>query len=115
MSRDRKAKLRTYDIRYEDLRSQLVPVLAGLMTFLLPPEDLPSLDRLACAIRSRPTAYKFRRASIFDAWDRYEDETRDWILGQVKDVWCKFGYDQLLQQETASRSPIDCKASQQRL
>lgn len=84
--------------------------MANLMAFLLPERNLPSLDRIACAIDKRPSAYKSRKSPIFDAWDRYEDETRDWVLGQVKELWCKFGYDRLLKLERGIDSPIDCKA-----
>jgi hypothetical protein len=108
--RDKEAKLRTFDIRYEDLRRQPLPILVDLMAFLLPEKDLPSIERVGCAIEKRPTAYKSRKTPIFDAWDRYEPSTRDWLLREVKDVWCKFGYDQMLKEERGIESPVRCKS-----
>ena len=84
--------------------------MADLMAFLLPEEDLPPLNRVACAVEKRPSAYKSRKAPVFDAWDKYEDETRTWLLREVKDVWCRFGYDQLLREERGTESPVRCKS-----
>lgn len=40
--------LRSHELRYEDLRENPLPSLMSLLSFLLPADQLPSLEDLAC-------------------------------------------------------------------
>lgn len=40
--------LQSHEMRYEDLRENPLPKLMGVLSFLLPANQLPSLEHLAC-------------------------------------------------------------------
>lgn len=64
-----------------------------ILTFLLPTEDLPTLEQVTCALEldSSKDPYQSRKSPVFDAWEHYEDETRLFVLEKVKPIWCRFG------------------------
>lgn len=108
-----------HTVRYEDLRMNPLASLMGMLAFILPPEELPSLEQVVCALENDPEKvracpenppntntslspspkmsqfqqdpYRSRKSPIFDAWDKYEEETRNYFLDLVKEPWCKFG------------------------
>lgn len=47
--------LRSYELRYEDLRETPLPSLMNLLSFLLPADQLPSLEHLACTYTLAPS------------------------------------------------------------
>ncbi|SCZ98367.1 BZ3500_MvSof-1268-A1-R1_Chr3-2g06323 [Microbotryum saponariae] len=89
----------THTMRYEDLKASPIPHMMGLLAFLLPEEDLPSLESLACMVEHDESheAYHSRRASEFAAWDMFEPELRMDILLTVKRPFCMFGYEKVLE------------------
>ncbi|SCV74621.1 BQ2448_7650 [Microbotryum intermedium] len=93
------APVLTHTMRYEDLKAAPISHMMGLLTFLLPDEDLPSLESLACMVEHDESheAYHSRRASEFAAWDSFEPELRFEILTLVKRPFCMFGYQKVLE------------------
>ncbi|SGY84734.1 BQ5605_C009g05717 [Microbotryum silenes-dioicae] len=89
----------THTMRYEDLKASPIPHMMGLLAFLLPEEDLPSLESLACMVEHDESneAYHSRRASEFAAWDMFEPDLRMEILLTVKRPFCMFGYEKVLE------------------
>ncbi|GAA99330.1 uncharacterized protein L969DRAFT_619488 [Mixia osmundae IAM 14324] len=103
------APIREHLVRYEDLRSQPLPTLLGMLSFLLPPERMPSIERIACAIERDPSkeAYHSAKHEPFYSWDHFEDETRAWLLEQVRAPWCKYGFETLAREHNRT-THIDC-------
>ncbi len=96
-------------IRYEDLRSRdHIQYLARMLEYLLPPEALPSMEKLVCADDDRHVWYQSRKAAPFYSWDRYSDEVRTHLLETVEVNWCRLGFEQLLKQEKGIQG-VDCK------
>lgn len=87
-----------HTLRYEDLKAQPVPHMMALLSFLLPEEDLPSLERLACMVEKDPSheAYKSARRSDFASWELWSPELRRDVLQVTKGPFCRHGYDRLL-------------------
>lgn len=104
------ASLQKHEVRYEDLRSAPISTLMSLLSFLLPQDHLPSLDQLACVIElnEQAEAYKSRKSSVFSAWNQFDAGVRQELLEIVRPVWCRFGYDKMLEESLGER-PIDCR------
>lgn len=51
---DNEAQIQIHDVRYEDLKQHGLSSLLGVLNFLLPPEDQPSLEQVACALELDP-------------------------------------------------------------
>lgn len=88
-----------HPLRYEDLKAQPVPNMMSLLSFLLPEEDLPGLDKLACMVESDPSHEAYQRKAKTDdfaAWDSFEPELRSDLLARVRKSFCSLGYDKLL-------------------
>jgi len=92
------APLQRHTLRYEDLKAQPVPRMMSLLTFLLPDEALPSLEKLACMVENDDTheAYKSARKSDFASWDLWEPELRREVLEITRKPFCRHGYDRML-------------------
>lgn len=61
----------------------------NMLSFLLPSNELPPLEQVACAIENDPRKdpYRSRKSPVFSAWDLFEPEVRDWYLELVKEEW----------------------------
>ena len=59
----RAAPVPVHRVRYEDLMQYKLPTLMGVLAFLLPPEQLPSLSNVACIVSSREMG-RFGRACV---------------------------------------------------
>ncbi|GJN94068.1 hypothetical protein Rhopal_007132-T1 [Rhodotorula paludigena] len=92
------APVLTHTLRYEDLKAQPVPNMMALVSFLLPDEDLPPLEDIACIAEHHENlqAYHSRRSSDFAQWDNYEPSLRDEVLDIVRRPFCSFGYHRML-------------------
>jgi hypothetical protein len=90
--------LHRHTLRYEDLKAQPVPNMMALLSFVMPEDDLPGLDRLACLGEKDEghEAYKSRRSGDFSSWDDFEPELRSELLARVRRSFCANGYDKLL-------------------
>ncbi|WWC98975.1 hypothetical protein V866_005869 [Kwoniella sp. B9012] len=87
-------------VRYEDFRGpDQIQHLARVLKLLLPPGELPSIERLVCADDDRKVAYQSRKAKAFYSWDHYEPEVRDHILDVVKGPWCRLGFEEMLREQ----------------
>lgn len=96
-------------IRYEDLRGpDQVQHLARILTLLLPPEELPPIERLICADDDDSVAYQSPKTALFKGWDRYTDEVRNHILDAVAENWCRLGFENLLRQNRPGTIGVDC-------
>ena len=106
-----KVPLRTHLVRYEDLRSTPLPELMKVLTFLLPNEKLPPLERLACTVElhEKAQAYHSSKAEIFSSWNNFSPKLRKAILEELKPVWCRFGYDQLAREQGLD-TEVDCSS-----
>ena len=102
--------LLTHELRYEDLRATPLPVLMDSLAFILPAEQLPTLERLACTLELNEDAQAYHSAkrSTFAAWDRYTPELRQEILQITSAAFCRFGYASMAQQEGLDTG-IDCR------
>lgn len=49
------AKLQIHSVRYEDLRMHTLSTLMGVLAFLLPPDDLPSMEQVTCSLEQDPS------------------------------------------------------------
>ena len=105
----RRAPLPTHTIRYEDLRSQTLPVLLNTLAFLLPPKSLPDLDQVACALEKvdRAEAYQSIRRPVLKWLANYTPELRDELLQLTAPAWCRYGYN-VLAEAQAGRGVVDC-------
>ncbi|GAA5833709.1 hypothetical protein JCM11251_003210 [Rhodosporidiobolus azoricus] len=92
------APLQTHTMRYEDLKARPLPNMMSLLSFLLPDEDLPPLQDVACIAEHRENlqAYHSRRSSDFSNWHKIEPVLRTDILKAVRRPFCAFGYRNLL-------------------
>jgi len=92
------APLRTHLLRYEDLRQQPIAHLLGLLSFVLPTEDLPALDAVACVAEpdAAGEAYMSAKGATFASWDKYEPSLRREVLELVRAPFCAMGYGRLL-------------------
>lgn len=92
-TRDETAQILVKTLRYEDVRINTLNSVMDILSFLLPPEDLPTLEQVTCAldIDTSKDPYASRKSPIFAAWDHYDDETRAFVLEKAKPIWCKFG------------------------
>lgn len=88
----------THRVRYEDLTRYKLPSLMGILAFLLPPEDLPSLSNVACITEQDAAreAYKSRKNPPFAAWDKWDPKLREEVIRNTRKGWCRWGYDSLL-------------------
>ncbi|KAI5478733.1 adenosine 3'-phospho 5'-phosphosulfate transporter 1 [Pseudohyphozyma bogoriensis] len=77
-----KAKVLRYELRYEDLRVSTADTMMSLLAFLLPSDEVPSLDELKCLVEVAPQveAYKSRKLSAFAAYHTYEPWLRKEVL-----------------------------------
>lgn len=102
--------LLTHELRYEDLRATPLPVLMDSLAFILPAEELPTLERLACALElnENAQAYHSAKRSTFAAWDRYTPELRNEILEITSAAFCRFGYATMAAEE-GLHTGIDCR------
>ncbi|GAA93841.1 uncharacterized protein L969DRAFT_92244 [Mixia osmundae IAM 14324] len=98
-------------IRYEDLHDHPLPEVMSLLAFLLPKEEMPSLQRISCSteLNAQREAYHSSKNPPFYTWDNYEPATRSWLINEVKLPWCKYGYEALLR-KTRGVSEIDCNS-----
>jgi len=87
-----------HTLRYEDLKAQPVPNMMALLAFVMPQDDLPGLDKLACLGEKDDghEAYHSRRSSDFASWDAFEPSLRRTLLRRVRTSFCSLGYDKLL-------------------
>ncbi|GAA6020684.1 hypothetical protein JCM11491_000513 [Sporobolomyces phaffii] len=92
------APLLTHTLRYEDLKAQPIPHMMGLVSYLLPDEELPPLADIACIAEhdEHLQAYHSRRSTDFATWDQYEDDLRREVLKIVRRPFCSFGYQHVL-------------------
>ncbi|GAA6062280.1 hypothetical protein JCM10212_000940 [Sporobolomyces blumeae] len=92
------APILTHTLRYEDLKAQPIPNMMGLVSYLLPDQDLPPLADIACIAEhdEHLQAYHSRRSSDFATWDSYEPNLRQEILEIVRRPFCSFGYEHVL-------------------
>jgi hypothetical protein len=107
------APIRGLVIRYEDLRHSTALHLAQIVEYLLPEEELPSPAKIACALKLDPEKepYASPKSSPFENWEKhFTKDTFDWIIEQVADNWCKFGYDRLLLETMGTLGPVSCPA-----
>ena len=99
-------------IRYEDLRHSTSLHLAQMVEYLLPEEDLPSPEKMACALKldREKEPYPSPKITPFKNWEQhFTEETFNWIIEQVADNWCKLGYDRLLLETRGMLGPVNCK------
>ena len=126
--RTERGNYRQHVVRYEDLINSPLQALIGVLTFILPPDEMPSLQELLCSTRSEETLdpYKSRKDAPFHAWSRFEPELRAEFLDIVAEPWCRFGwvchpgclcklnegcrYDKMLANVLQLDSPIKCKS-----
>ncbi|GAA5982991.1 hypothetical protein JCM11641_006909 [Rhodosporidiobolus odoratus] len=92
------APVLTHQLRYEDLKAQPIPNTMSLLSFLLPDEDLPPLQDVACIAEHHENlqAYHSRRASDFASWDKFEPALRTQVLKIVRRPFCVLGYQRVL-------------------
>ncbi|GAA5902436.1 hypothetical protein JCM6882_002753 [Rhodosporidiobolus microsporus] len=92
------APILTHTLRYEDLKAQPIPNMMSLLSFLLPDEDLPPLQDVACIAEHHENlqAYHSRRTSDFATWDKFDPVLRDDVLRVVRRPFCAFGYQRIL-------------------
>jgi hypothetical protein len=98
-------------IRYEDLRRSPGVQLAQIVDYLLPEEDLPSSEQMACALQldTEKEMYPSPKIKPFQDWEKHFDgETFEWIIKETREVWCMFGYDRLLYEQRGYWGPVDC-------
>ncbi|KAL8280717.1 hypothetical protein RQP46_007040 [Phenoliferia psychrophenolica] len=88
----------THLVRYEDLVDSRLPTLMAVVTFLLPPEDLPPLSQIACALEldESKEAYKSRKAPEFAAWDSWDPELRTEVITMLRTPCFGLGAQTLL-------------------
>ncbi|KAI5477180.1 hypothetical protein MNV49_006624 [Pseudohyphozyma bogoriensis] len=106
--------LPTHLIRYEDLMNSRLTSLLSLLSFLLPPDELPSLQQVACAMEQDESreAYKSRKAPEFASWNDWDSEYRNKLIrGVLKEGWCRHGYDVLLRNKLGRDTGVDDNAS----
>ncbi|GAA5895635.1 hypothetical protein JCM8208_005287 [Rhodotorula glutinis] len=92
------APILTHTLRYEDLKDQPIPNMMSLLSFLLPNDDLPPLEDIACIAEHHDNlnAYHSRRLSDFAQWDAFDPALRKEVLDIVRRPFCAFGYDRVL-------------------
>ncbi|GAA5902422.1 hypothetical protein JCM6882_002748 [Rhodosporidiobolus microsporus] len=92
------APILTHTLRYENLKAQPIPNMMSLLSFLLPDEDLPPLQDVACIAEHHENlqAYHSRRSSDFATWDKFDPVLRDDILKVVRRPFCALGYRRVL-------------------
>lgn len=94
------APIRTHSVRYEDVTAQPVTHALAMLSFILPAEDLPSIDRVVCVAQGNEKAEAYHSAKVqpFASWDKYEPSLRWEVLERVREPFCKHGYDHLLRE-----------------
>jgi hypothetical protein len=100
-------------VRYEDLRRAPAVHIAEIVEYLLPEKDLPSPNRVACALKldHEKEMYPSPKIAPFQDWeDHFTEETFNWMIEQVADNWCKWGYDRLLFETRGYMGPVNCTA-----
>jgi hypothetical protein len=83
--------------------------LMSIIAFLLPQEELPSLDDLVCVVEvdEAREAYRSRKAPEFSSWDLYTPELRVEVIKMLRSGWCRHGYDQLLRARMGRETGVD--------
>ncbi|KAK4702538.1 hypothetical protein P7C70_g3685, partial [Phenoliferia sp. Uapishka_3] len=105
----RGVNLPSHLVRYEDLLVHRLPTLMSLLVFLLPDEELPSADQVACALeldKSRE-AYVSRKAPPFASWDLWAPGFRTEIIKTLKVPWCRNGFQYLLREWKGTDTGVD--------
>jgi hypothetical protein len=72
--------------------------ISKMVNYLLLEEDLPSLERVACAteLDEEKEMSKSRKISPFEGWaEHFDKEVLEWIITGTKKHWCALGYDRL--------------------
>ena len=97
-------------LTYEALRDDTQTQLSSLVSYLLPPEDLPSLQQISCAVELHEQGRPYHTARIqhFSSLKYYDDDLKNEIFASVAPFWCRFGYD-LLYKQVTGEEPIQCK------
>ncbi|KAK4330598.1 UAA transporter family-domain containing protein [Rhodotorula toruloides] len=92
------APISTRVLRYEDLTARLIPNMMSVLAFLLPDDNLPSLEHVICVVEHHENlqAYKSSRAAAFAQWDKYDPSLRNEILEIVRRPFCRLGYRRVL-------------------
>ncbi|GAA6039819.1 hypothetical protein JCM8097_004238 [Rhodosporidiobolus ruineniae] len=92
------APILTASLRYEDLKAQPIPNMMSLLSFLLPDEDLPPLQDVACIAEHHDSLqpYKSRRRGAFATWSQFSPALRADVLRLVRRPFCAFGYQRVL-------------------
>lgn len=95
-----KVEVPVHRVRYEDIMRYKLPSLMGILSFLLPPDELPSLSNLACVTEQDASreAYKSRKSPPFAAWNRWDPKLRQEVIEATRKGWCRWGYGELLQE-----------------
>ncbi|KAL7006316.1 hypothetical protein EMMF5_004202 [Cystobasidiomycetes sp. EMM_F5] len=112
---DARAKIPIHKVRYEDMKTSTFSQMLGILAFLLPASEQPSLDRIHCATRPNKEKgpYHSERHSPFYAYDHYSKDMLALVMGIVEEPWCRYGiinsYDQLFEQIKGMPSPVVCK------
>ncbi|KAH8918771.1 UAA-domain-containing protein [Atractiella rhizophila] len=109
------APIATHVMRYEDLRSNTLTEMLGLLAFLLPQEYRPTLPNLSCSLfnpngTDSNQPYYSRKSPAFSAWNKFDPKLREMILRKTRYGWCKYGYDRLVEEDIGVKpeDAIDC-------
>lgn len=93
-----KTVIPTLRIRYEDLIHYKLPSVLSMLSFLLPPTELPSLSHVSCVLQQdiAREAYRSRHSPPFDAWNKWDKDLREEVIKVVTTGWCRHGYGEML-------------------
>ncbi|ORY82875.1 hypothetical protein BCR35DRAFT_331249, partial [Leucosporidium creatinivorum] len=75
------ARVAIHSVRYEDLMESRLATLMGIISFILPSNQLPPLNDIACLVEE--------------------------VVELLKDGWCRHGYDQLLRAKKGIETGVD--------
>lgn len=67
-----------------------------MLTFLLPENELPSIEKVACLSSHAHEAYAAKPRPFFSSFTSYEPSLRLEILQITRRGFCRFGYDRML-------------------
>lgn len=98
-----------HPIRYEDLMKNRLATVMGLLTFILPTDELPSLSNVTCIteLDEAKEAYKSRKADEFASWNLWDVPLRTHIIKTLRVGWCRHGYDRLLRAARGRDTAVD--------
>ncbi|ORY82882.1 hypothetical protein BCR35DRAFT_303502 [Leucosporidium creatinivorum] len=91
------AEIPVLKVRYEDLMSSRLSSTLAILSFLLPPAELPSLSALACELETDESleAYKSQKPKPFVSWHDWDPSLRREVVEINRRSFCREGYGAL--------------------